>query len=198
MRWPQAVTVICLFFFANGCVTTTKQSVPDWARADIERICRDRHPSKVARVATELKRQKMLIAAKKRYCQGAPSTRASLCFTETLSPREVIALERKLESERQAEKKFKVCLKSMGPRVEKLKKLHGKKSVSTGKSNTPLIVLLILSGIAIAASIVFVVIFASGSGKTCCKHCGPGSKPCGNSCISLNKSCHVGPGCACY
>jgi hypothetical protein len=33
--------------------------------------------------------------------------------------------------------------------------------------------------------------------STCCKHCGPSSKPCGNSCISLSKSCHKGRGCAC-
>lgn len=32
----------------------------------------------------------------------------------------------------------------------------------------------------------------------CCKHCGPTSKPCGDSCISNNKTCHVGQGCACY
>ncbi|MEM7152313.1 MAG: hypothetical protein AAF799_05690 [Myxococcota bacterium] len=33
--------------------------------------------------------------------------------------------------------------------------------------------------------------------RTCCKHCGPTSKPCGNSCISLSKNCHKGRGCAC-
>ncbi|MCB9712934.1 MAG: hypothetical protein H6712_03715 [Myxococcales bacterium] len=33
--------------------------------------------------------------------------------------------------------------------------------------------------------------------STCCKHCGPSSKPCGNSCISLSKTCHKGQGCAC-
>jgi hypothetical protein len=34
--------------------------------------------------------------------------------------------------------------------------------------------------------------------KTCCKHCTPGkSKACGDSCISINKTCHKGPGCAC-
>lgn len=32
----------------------------------------------------------------------------------------------------------------------------------------------------------------------CCKHCDPSkSKPCGDSCISLNKTCHKGAGCAC-
>ncbi len=32
----------------------------------------------------------------------------------------------------------------------------------------------------------------------CCKHCNPAkSKPCGDSCISLSKTCHVGQGCAC-
>ncbi len=30
----------------------------------------------------------------------------------------------------------------------------------------------------------------------CCKHCSAG-KPCGDSCIARNKTCHVGPGCAC-
>ncbi|MBK1625207.1 hypothetical protein CKO32_16735 [Afifella marina DSM 2698] len=30
----------------------------------------------------------------------------------------------------------------------------------------------------------------------CCKHCSKG-KPCGNSCIARNKTCHKGPGCAC-
>ncbi|RKI09809.1 hypothetical protein D7Y15_23205 [Corallococcus sp. AB030] len=31
----------------------------------------------------------------------------------------------------------------------------------------------------------------------CCKYCGSDSKPCGDSCISLDKTCHKGPGCAC-
>lgn len=32
----------------------------------------------------------------------------------------------------------------------------------------------------------------------CCKYCNPAkSKPCGDSCISLNKTCNVGQGCAC-
>jgi hypothetical protein len=30
----------------------------------------------------------------------------------------------------------------------------------------------------------------------CCKHCTVG-KACGDSCISRNDECHVGPGCAC-
>jgi hypothetical protein len=30
----------------------------------------------------------------------------------------------------------------------------------------------------------------------CCKHCHKG-KACGDSCISRNDACHVGPGCAC-
>ena len=30
----------------------------------------------------------------------------------------------------------------------------------------------------------------------CCKHCRQG-KACGDSCISRNDECHVGPGCAC-
>jgi hypothetical protein len=30
----------------------------------------------------------------------------------------------------------------------------------------------------------------------CCKHCSQG-KACGDSCISRNDECHVGPGCAC-
>jgi hypothetical protein len=33
-------------------------------------------------------------------------------------------------------------------------------------------------------------------GSTCCKYCTTG-KPCGDSCISVNKTCNVGPGCAC-
>ena len=32
--------------------------------------------------------------------------------------------------------------------------------------------------------------------KTCCKVCSKG-KPCGNSCISRDKTCHKAPGCAC-
>ncbi len=31
----------------------------------------------------------------------------------------------------------------------------------------------------------------------CCKHCGPNSKPCGDSCISRDKECHKSGGCAC-
>lgn len=37
---------------------------------------------------------------------------------------------------------------------------------------------------------------AAGFKKHCCKHCGKG-KPCGNTCISRNKTCHTAPGCAC-
>jgi hypothetical protein len=34
--------------------------------------------------------------------------------------------------------------------------------------------------------------------RNCCKHCTPGvSKPCGNTCISINYNCHTPPGCAC-
>lgn len=34
--------------------------------------------------------------------------------------------------------------------------------------------------------------------KACCKTCTPGkSKACGDSCISLDKTCHKAPGCAC-
>jgi hypothetical protein len=33
--------------------------------------------------------------------------------------------------------------------------------------------------------------------SSCCKHCGPNSKACGDSCISKNKNCKKGPGCAC-
>lgn len=37
-----------------------------------------------------------------------------------------------------------------------------------------------------------------GGGGGCCKHCNPArSKPCGDSCISLTKTCHKGAGCAC-
>jgi hypothetical protein len=32
--------------------------------------------------------------------------------------------------------------------------------------------------------------------RACCKYCSKG-KPCGDTCISRNKTCHVGPGCAC-
>ena len=32
--------------------------------------------------------------------------------------------------------------------------------------------------------------------RTCCKHCN-NSRPCGDSCISLSKTCHKGAGCAC-
>lgn len=39
---------------------------------------------------------------------------------------------------------------------------------------------------------------AGGGGGTCCKHCGSGSKPCGDSCISVSYTCNKGPGCACY
>ncbi len=39
---------------------------------------------------------------------------------------------------------------------------------------------------------------APSSGSTgCCKHCGSNSKACGNGCISLSKTCHQPPGCAC-
>ena len=38
----------------------------------------------------------------------------------------------------------------------------------------------------------------SGSSSVgCCKHCGPNSKACGDSCISLSYTCRKGPGCAC-
>jgi hypothetical protein len=42
--------------------------------------------------------------------------------------------------------------------------------------------------------------FGLNSGKAtvarCCKVCTKG-KPCGDACISQDKTCHVGPGCAC-
>jgi hypothetical protein len=39
---------------------------------------------------------------------------------------------------------------------------------------------------------------APSSGSSgCCKHCGSNSKACGNGCISLSKTCHQPPGCAC-
>jgi hypothetical protein len=39
---------------------------------------------------------------------------------------------------------------------------------------------------------------APSSGSSgCCKHCGVNSKACGDSCISLSKTCHQPPGCAC-
>lgn len=31
----------------------------------------------------------------------------------------------------------------------------------------------------------------------CCKHCSAKSQACGDSCISLKKTCHKLPGCAC-
>jgi hypothetical protein len=34
-------------------------------------------------------------------------------------------------------------------------------------------------------------------GGNCCRVCTTG-KPCGNSCISRDKNCNVGGGCACY
>jgi hypothetical protein len=39
---------------------------------------------------------------------------------------------------------------------------------------------------------------APTSGGGCCRYCDPAkSKPCGDSCISLSKTCHQPPGCAC-
>ena len=38
----------------------------------------------------------------------------------------------------------------------------------------------------------------SGGSGACCKHCGPTSKPCGDSCINNSYTCHTPPGCACY
>ena len=35
-----------------------------------------------------------------------------------------------------------------------------------------------------------------GSEGRCCKVCTKG-KPCGDTCIAQDKTCHVGPGCAC-
>ena len=35
-----------------------------------------------------------------------------------------------------------------------------------------------------------------GGGRVCCRYCERG-KPCGDSCISTNKSCRKPPGCAC-
>jgi micrococcal nuclease len=37
----------------------------------------------------------------------------------------------------------------------------------------------------------------SSNSGSCCKVCGPKSKPCGDSCISLSYTCHKPPGCAC-
>jgi len=49
-------------------------------------------------------------------------------------------------------------------------------------------------------SAVIIPIFTDSppSSVSCCKHCGPNSKPCGNSCISLKYNCHKGSGCACW
>jgi hypothetical protein len=38
---------------------------------------------------------------------------------------------------------------------------------------------------------------SAGGGGYCCKYCSAG-KPCGNTCISSNKTCHISGGCACY
>jgi hypothetical protein len=38
--------------------------------------------------------------------------------------------------------------------------------------------------------------FPTSASQTCCKICHTG-KACGNTCISREKICHVGPGCAC-
>lgn len=39
---------------------------------------------------------------------------------------------------------------------------------------------------------------SGGIGVECCKHCDPAkSKPCGDGCISLGKTCNQPPGCAC-
>lgn len=34
-------------------------------------------------------------------------------------------------------------------------------------------------------------------GEECCKHCGPDSKPCGDSCIPKDHTCTKFGGCAC-
>lgn len=39
--------------------------------------------------------------------------------------------------------------------------------------------------------------YAPPTNDPCCKHCGPNSQPCGDSCISLEYVCHQPPGCAC-
>ncbi|AGC45591.1 hypothetical protein MYSTI_04293 [Myxococcus stipitatus DSM 14675] len=38
---------------------------------------------------------------------------------------------------------------------------------------------------------------SGGGGGSCCRHCGPRSKPCGDACIPRDNTCHKGPGCAC-
>lgn len=38
---------------------------------------------------------------------------------------------------------------------------------------------------------------SSSPSRVCCKYCGPNSKACGDSCISLSYTCHKPPGCAC-
>ncbi len=42
----------------------------------------------------------------------------------------------------------------------------------------------------------FLSMVSCGEEETCCKTCSTG-KACGDSCISTDKSCDVGPGCAC-
>jgi hypothetical protein len=34
-------------------------------------------------------------------------------------------------------------------------------------------------------------------GGACCKECGHNSQPCGDTCISNDKTCHTSGGCAC-
>jgi hypothetical protein len=41
------------------------------------------------------------------------------------------------------------------------------------------------------------VVPGSQNSGSCCKVCGANSKACGDSCISLSKTCHQPPGCAC-
>lgn len=47
-----------------------------------------------------------------------------------------------------------------------------------------------------SAALVTPTVAEAHGGDGCCKHCRTG-KPCGDSCIPLNKDCHQPPGCAC-
>jgi hypothetical protein len=47
------------------------------------------------------------------------------------------------------------------------------------------------------ATIILTLPTAPPASSGCCKHCGPNSQPCGDSCISRSYTCHKGAGCAC-
>jgi len=47
------------------------------------------------------------------------------------------------------------------------------------------------------ATLIIALPTASRASSGCCKHCGPNSQPCGDSCISRSYTCHKAAGCAC-